>query len=105
MGRRAGTTVEISCFASRRRLRFAKGCKMRCVAEGETEGIMRNVSERVFAGLCGMVYFVVAAGAMAMIAVSADGQDRSQTRSMVISKGGIVASESPLASQAGVRIL
>lgn len=37
--------------------------------------------------------------------VGADGQDRSQTRSMVISKGGIVASESPLASQAGVRIL
>jgi gamma-glutamyltranspeptidase/glutathione hydrolase len=36
-------------------------------------------------------------------AVSA--QDRSQARSMVISKGGIVASESPLASQAGVRIL
>ena len=37
--------------------------------------------------------------------VGANGQDRSQTRSMVISKGGIVASESPLASQAGVRIL
>src|SRR5262249_52794952 len=32
-------------------------------------------------------------------------QDRSQGRSMVISKGGIVASESPLASQAGVRVL
>src|SRR5262250_2360554 len=32
-------------------------------------------------------------------------QDRGQARSMVISKGGIVASESPLASQAGVRIL
>ena len=32
-------------------------------------------------------------------------QDRSQARSMVISRGGIVASESPLASQAGVRIL
>jgi len=39
------------------------------------------------------------------MSVGADGQDRSQTRSMVISKGGIVASESPLASQAGVRIL
>jgi gamma-glutamyltranspeptidase / glutathione hydrolase len=32
-------------------------------------------------------------------------QDRSQTRSMVISKGGIVAAESPLAAQAGVQIL
>src|ERR1700744_6077692 len=32
-------------------------------------------------------------------------QERSQGRSMVVSRGGIVASESPLASQAGVRIL
>jgi len=48
---------------------------------------------------------IVLAGAMAMIVVNADAQDRGQTRSMVISKGGIVATESPLASQAGVRIL
>jgi gamma-glutamyltranspeptidase/glutathione hydrolase len=40
---------------------------------------------------------------MAVIVVSA--QDRSQMRSMVISQNGIVASESPLASQAGVHIL
>jgi gamma-glutamyltranspeptidase / glutathione hydrolase len=33
------------------------------------------------------------------------GQDRSQARSMVISRDGIVAAESPLAAQAGVRIL
>lgn len=32
-------------------------------------------------------------------------QDRSQSRSMVISQSGIVAAESPLAAQAGVRIL
>ena len=32
-------------------------------------------------------------------------QDRSQARSMVISRQGIVAAESPLAAQAGVRIL
>jgi gamma-glutamyltranspeptidase / glutathione hydrolase len=32
-------------------------------------------------------------------------QDRSQGRSMVVSRNGIVATESPLASQAGVRIL
>jgi gamma-glutamyltranspeptidase/glutathione hydrolase len=32
-------------------------------------------------------------------------QDRAQARSMVISRAGIVATESPLASQAGVRIL
>src|SRR4030095_3450620 len=35
----------------------------------------------------------------------ANAQDRNQARSMVISKGGIVASESPLAARAGVRIL
>src|SRR6184192_3081177 len=33
------------------------------------------------------------------------GQGRAQARSMVISRNGIVASESPLASQAGARIL
>jgi len=32
-------------------------------------------------------------------------QDRSQTRSMVISRSGIVAAESPLAAQAGAQIL
>jgi len=36
---------------------------------------------------------------------SANAQDRGQTRSMVVSKYGIVAAESPLAAQAGVRIL
>jgi len=34
-----------------------------------------------------------------------EAQDRSQTRSMVISRSGIVAAESPLAAQAGARIL
>jgi gamma-glutamyltranspeptidase/glutathione hydrolase len=65
---------------------------------------MRFSSGRIIAGLR-VVGIFAAAGAMAMIAVNSDAQDRSQTRSMVISKGGIVASESPLASQAGVRIL
>ena len=37
--------------------------------------------------------------------VASRAQDRNQGRSMVVSRGGIVASESPLASQAGVRIL
>jgi gamma-glutamyltranspeptidase/glutathione hydrolase len=36
---------------------------------------------------------------------TADAQDRAQARSMVISRNGIVAAESPLAAQAGVRIL
>ena len=43
--------------------------------------------------------------AIALLAGAARGQDRGQARSMVISRGGVVASESPLASQAGVRIL
>jgi gamma-glutamyltranspeptidase / glutathione hydrolase len=34
-----------------------------------------------------------------------DAQDRSQMRSMVVSQNGIVAAESPLSAQAGVRIL
>ena len=33
------------------------------------------------------------------------GQDRSQTRSMVISRNGIAAAESPLAAQAGVQVM
>jgi gamma-glutamyltranspeptidase/glutathione hydrolase len=37
--------------------------------------------------------------------MTVDAQDRSQMRSMVVSKNGIVAAESPLAAQAGVRIL
>jgi gamma-glutamyltranspeptidase/glutathione hydrolase len=36
---------------------------------------------------------------------NSQGQDRGQARSMVISQNGIVAAESPLAAQAGVRIL
>ena len=43
--------------------------------------------------------------AMTILALGAMGQDRGQARSMVISRGGIVAAESPLAAQAGVRIL
>jgi gamma-glutamyltranspeptidase / glutathione hydrolase len=49
---------------------------------------------------CGLVCFATALWTALGLA-----QDRSQMRSMVISRGGIVATESPLASQAGVRIL
>jgi gamma-glutamyltranspeptidase/glutathione hydrolase len=48
---------------------------------------------------------VLFCGALLVMANFMEGQDRSQMRSMVISRNGIVASESPLASQAGVRIL
>jgi gamma-glutamyltranspeptidase / glutathione hydrolase len=47
----------------------------------------------------------VALVVLAMTEQGAFPQDRGQGRSMVISRAGIVASESPLASQAGVRIL
>src|ERR1700758_1448881 len=46
---------------------------------------------------------VLCVAALAGLAV--DAQDRGQARSMVVSKNGIVAAESPLAAQAGVRIL
>lgn len=49
--------------------------------------------------------FVSVVASTLLIATASHAQDRSQTRSMVISRGGIVATESPLASQAGVRIL
>src|SRR5713101_5794661 len=48
------------------------------------------------------VYFAIA---MTIAAQGVDAQDRSQTRSMVISRNGIVAAESPLAAQAGARVL
>jgi gamma-glutamyltranspeptidase / glutathione hydrolase len=44
-------------------------------------------------------------GAYAVLIGNSFAQDRTQARSMVISRNGIVASESPLASQAGARIL
>ena len=44
-------------------------------------------------------------GAYLMFIGGSYAQDRSQMRSMVISRNGIVAAESPLAAQAGVRIL
>lgn len=55
-----------------------------------------------------MTWTEVLAGALAALVVTATdsrGQDRSQGRSMVISRQGIVASEHPLASQAAAMIL
>ncbi|HEV7136088.1 MAG TPA: gamma-glutamyltransferase [Steroidobacteraceae bacterium] len=52
--------------------------------------------------LCGVAMALLAFG---WLAVPASAQDRSQGRSMVISRGGIVAAESPLAAQAGATIL
>jgi gamma-glutamyltranspeptidase / glutathione hydrolase len=52
---------------------------------------------------CGVAIGVWAAAWLA--ASAAHAQDRSQGRSMVITRGGIVAAESPLAAQAGATIL
>jgi gamma-glutamyltranspeptidase/glutathione hydrolase len=48
---------------------------------------------------------VFAGALMLTAALDAAGQDRTQGRSMVISRHGIVATESPLAAQAGVQML
>ena len=48
---------------------------------------------------------MLAVAALLIAAGTSTTQDRSQNRSMVISENGIVAAESPLAAQAGVRIL
>ncbi len=49
--------------------------------------------------------FVFSAVAILVTGLGSKAQDRSQGRSMVISRNGIVAAESPLAAQAGVRVL
>src|SRR6266852_249073 len=54
----------------------------------------------LFRKLIGCVLTLMIVGAPVIFA-----QERSQGRSMVISRGGIVAAESPLAAQAGVRML
>ena len=59
----------------------------------------KDKAVRVF---CGGIFLFIAG---IMWTGSGQGQDRGQTRSMVISRNGIVAAESPLAAQAGVRIL
>src|SRR6478752_8139003 len=62
--------------------------------------IARNGGWRLLTVFCAVAIFALTTGVRGGMA-----QDRTQGRSMVISKNGIVASESPLASQAGVRIL
>src|SRR5437899_2281418 len=57
---------------------------------------------RIHPRLC---FFHLVFLAVSITGRGAEAQDRSQGRSMVISRGGIVAAESPLAAQGGVRIL
>jgi gamma-glutamyltranspeptidase / glutathione hydrolase len=51
------------------------------------------------------VLALIVAAATAIPRPEGQAQDRSQNRSMVVSRNGIVAAESPLAAQAGARIL
>src|ERR1700694_1413191 len=64
----------------------------------------RTKTMRIFPRLRIFV-FVLNGAAILMTGQVSEGQDRSQGRSMVISRNGIVAAESPLAAEAGVRIL
>src|SRR3974390_1173622 len=50
-------------------------------------------------------YWIFIVAACVVSSSIANAQARSQTRSMVVSRMGIVAAESPLAAEAGVRIL
>jgi len=54
--------------------------------------------------VCSVVIFLSSC-LISLSSSTAAAQDRSQARSMVMSKNGIVAAESPLAAQAGVRVL
>jgi len=66
-----------------------------------TKSLRRN-SRKVASYLHAGIAFTAIA---ALAAFATLAQDRGQARSMVISKNGIVAAESPLAAQAGVQIL
>jgi gamma-glutamyltranspeptidase/glutathione hydrolase len=64
---------------------------------------MENRGGRQISRRLGVWGYVLTLTMVATPGISA--QDRGQGRSMVISRGGIVAAESPLAAQAGVRML
>jgi gamma-glutamyltranspeptidase/glutathione hydrolase len=59
---------------------------------------------RIFARLHVFLYVLFALSILTVVQMS-EAQDRSQGRSMVISRNGVVAAESPLAAQAGARML
>jgi len=62
-----------------------------------------SISGRTRIIICGLAVMAMAETGNFVNTVMA--QDRSQARSMVVSRGGIVAAESPLAAQAGAQIL
>src|SRR5580704_12816432 len=56
-------------------------------------------------GAAALAWLVVAMTVLPIVVAPARGQDRTQGRSMVVTREGIVAAESPLAAQAGATIL
>ena len=79
----------------------ATSVRMQSVREFTEE---RAKTMRILPRLC-VFLIVFIAVAMLANAPANEAQDRSQGRSMVVSRNGIVAAESPLAAQAGARIL
>jgi gamma-glutamyltranspeptidase/glutathione hydrolase len=68
---------------------------------------MRKSNSKKLARYCGwrLGATVLVLGGLLSMHIPAPAQDRAQGRSMVISRYGVVAAESPLAAQAGVQIL
>jgi gamma-glutamyltranspeptidase / glutathione hydrolase len=77
-----------------RNIQSADGFAGLTVAREAVQKMRSYLDLAIFLILC----FALAGGVL-------QGQDRSQMRSMVVSRTGIVAAESPLAAQAGVKIL
>src|SRR5258707_6633850 len=92
-------TFRISLSKQSRRSRVNSNVSKRAPAN-DLPGEKNNMT-RVFRGKL-FLFFAIA---ITVVGHTVRAQDRSQGRSMVISRGGIVAAESPLAAQAGVRIL
>jgi gamma-glutamyltranspeptidase/glutathione hydrolase len=95
--RRGWDALRVKCCRVRVQRQFAISEKAEDFEDGrETNPVGLISLARRAVLLCGA--YVIGAGI-------GDAQDRSQMRSMVISRNGIVAAESPLSAQAGVRIL
>jgi gamma-glutamyltranspeptidase/glutathione hydrolase len=62
-------------------------------------------NEASWSGAAKAVCLVAAVTVLPIVVAPTRGQDRTQTRSMVLTREGIVAAESPLAAQAGATIL
>src|SRR2546421_7857595 len=82
----------------RRSRKFCADAEFKGIDEERRKTMENSRRLRVF-------LFVLNGVAMLMSGQVSEAQDRSQGRSMVISRNGIVAAESPLAAQAGARIL